>query len=108
MKNNLFFSSLLLAAMTVGSAGAQTEPVKAVAFHSSNGHYWQMKTEPVINQSVGKAQVVIRSNEPQQTFKGWGTCFNELDYDAWQRLSETDRTLFHKRVFNPDGDLRLT
>ncbi len=108
MKNYLFFSSLLLAAMTVGSAGAQTEPVKAVAFHSSNGHYWQMKTEPVINQSVGKAQVVIRSNEPQQTFKGWGTCFNELDYDAWQRLSETDRTLFHKRVFNPDGDLRLT
>ncbi len=108
MKNNLFFSSLLLAALTVGSAGAQTEPVKAVAFHSSNGHYWQMRTEPVINQSVGKAQVVIRSNEPQQTFKGWGTCFNELDYDAWQRLSETDRTLFHKRVFNPDGDLRLT
>ena len=107
MKNNLFFSSLLLAALTVGSAGAQTEPVKAVAFHSSNGQYWQMRTEPVINQSVGKAQVVIRTDQPQQTFKGWGTTFNELDYDALSMLSSADQQLFIKRVFNPNGDLRL-
>ena len=79
----------------------------AVSFRSTDGNYWQMRTEKVWEQSIGKAQVVIRSDQPSQTFKGWGTCFNELDYEAWLLLSDEDRILFNKRVFNPNGDLRL-
>ena len=78
-----------------------------VSFHSTNGNYWQMKTEKV-HETIGKAQFVIRTDEARQTFKGWGTTFNELDYDAWNLLSEADKQLFLKRVFNPNGDLRLT
>ncbi len=97
------FPFLLLTLLPIGMQAQTT----AVGFHSSNGNYWKMKAATVTDK-VGTAQVVIRTDAPQQTFKGWGTCFNELDYDAWSRLSETDRTLFTKRVFNPNGDLRLT
>jgi len=86
------------------TVSAQT---RAVSFRSQDGNYWQMRSEKVTEQSVGKAQIVIRSDLPAQTFKGWGTCFNEQDYEAWRLLSEEDRTLFNKRAFNPNGDLRL-
>ena len=80
----------------------------ALGFHSTNGNYWQMKSESLQKGSFGKAQVVIRTDDKQQTFKGWGTTFNELDYDAWNLLSESDKQLYLKRVFNPYGDLRLS
>lgn len=98
-------AAAILALAAQQTASAQT---KAVSFHSSNGIYWQLKTEQVEDASVGKAQVIIRTGQPNQTFKGWGTTFNELDYDAWYLLSDADRDLFYKRVFNPLGDLRLT
>lgn len=79
----------------------------AVGFVSTNGSYWRMQTRQLTD-NVGLAQVVIRTDQPQQTMKGWGTCFNELDYDAMQLLSAADRDLFVKRAFNPNGDLRLT
>ena len=78
----------------------------AVSFHSTDGNYWQMKTETVTD-NVGTANIIIRTSQPRQTFKGWGTCFNELDYEAWSLLSTADRELFVKRAFNPNGDLRL-
>lgn len=102
MFKKLFFP--LIAVTLSLNAQAQTT---AVSFHSTNGNYWQMKTETV-TANVGTANVIIRTSQPRQTFKGWGTCFNELDYDAWSLLSTADRELFVKRVFNPNGDLRLT
>jgi len=81
---------------------------KAVSFRSSDGNYWKMETVDVANHVIGTPQVIIRTANPRQTFKGWGTCFNELPWDAYNLLSETQRTLFAKRLFNPNGDLRLT
>ena len=97
-----FLFPLIAVALTL-STQAQTT---AVSFHSTNNNYWQMKTESVTD-NVGTANIIIRTSQPRQTFKGWGTCFNELDYDAWSLLSTADRELFVKRVFNPNGDLRL-
>ncbi|MBQ8467429.1 MAG: hypothetical protein IJ546_07035, partial [Prevotella sp.] len=101
MYKKLFFP-LIAVALSL-STQAQTT---AVSFHSTNDNYWQMKTETVTD-NVGTANIIIRTSQPHQTFKGWGTCFNELDYDAWSLLSTADRELFVKRVFNPNGDLRL-
>ena len=101
MYKKLFFP-LIAVALSL-STQAQTT---AVSFHSTNDNYWQMKTETVTD-NVGTANIIIRTSQPHQTFKGWGTCFNELDYDAWSLLSTADRELFMKRVFNPNGDLRL-
>ncbi len=80
---------------------------RAIGFHSTNGNYWKMKTEKLVDGTAGKAQVIVRTTDKKQTFRGWGTTFNELDYDAWGMLSDADRTRFVKRLFNPYGDLRL-
>lgn len=97
MYKKLFFP-LIAVALSL-STQAQTT---AVSFHSTNDNYWQMKTETVTD-NVGTANIIIRTSQPHQTFKGWGTCFNELDYDAWSLLSTADRELFVKRAFNPNG-----
>ena len=43
------------------TVSAQT---RAVSFRSQDGNYWQMRSENVTEQSVGKAQIVIRSDLP--------------------------------------------
>lgn len=96
-------SALLLFFMPLSMRGQN----EAISFRSTEGNYWQFQTEQ-IGKSSRQPEVVIRSHRSQQTFKGWGTCFNELDYEAWLLLPEAQRTLFLKRAFNPDGDLRLT
>lgn len=78
----------------------------AIRFCSVEGDYWKLQAEHIGN-STHQPQVIIRSNQPQQMFRGWGTCFNELDYEALLLLPEADRTRFLKRAFNPYGDLRL-
>ena len=99
-------SLLFLAALTVMSASATKR--QALMFRSTDGNYWKMATVEVADKVVGKPQIVIRTDNPKQTFKGWGTCFNELDYDAYCLMSETDKQLFVKRAFSPYGDLRMT
>lgn len=101
MKKLLLLSAI---AFTL-QAGAQET---ALCFRSTNGNYWKLSTVSVSSTATGTADVTIRSTSPRQTFKGWGTCFNELPWDAYNMLSSTQKTLFAKRLFNPDGDLRLT
>ncbi len=40
-------------------------------------------------------------------FGRWGTCFNERGYDALNLLPEADRAVIMKKVFAPDGELRI-
>lgn len=101
MKRNLLLS---LSMMAIAAAQAQTV---AYQFRSTDGNYWKMSTVAVADKAPGKAQLIIRSDQPQQTFKGWGTCFNELPWDAYNLISDTEKRLFVKRLFNPNGDLRL-
>ena len=97
---------LLTAAMLLSTAAAAQR--QALMFRSTDGNYWKMAPAEVAAKVVGTPQVVIRADRPNQTFKGWGTCFNELDYDAYGLMTEEDRLLFVKRAFNPHGDLRFT
>lgn len=79
----------------------------AYQYRSTDGDFWKMSAVTLSDKVPGKAQVVIRTSQPKQTFLGWGTCFNELPWDAYNMLSESDKKLFVKRMFNPYGDLRL-
>lgn len=101
MKKVTFLGWALMSAFTMQ---AQTT---AYRFQSTDGDFWKMSTVTLSDQVPGKAQVVVRSSQPNQTFLGWGTCFNELPWDAYNLLSESDKRLFVKRMFNPNGDLRL-
>ncbi len=103
----MHYHSLLLMAslMTVSASAAERQ---ALMFRSTNGNFWKMAAVEVTDKMVGTPQIVINSDKPNQTFKGWGTCFNELDYDAYNLMSDTDKQQFVKRTFNPYGDLRIT
>lgn len=90
------FSALTLQAQTTG-----------FSFRSTDGAYWKIQKVTCSDKIYGTPMIVIRSTEPQQTFKGWGTCFNELPWDAYNLMSSTDKTLFAKRMFSPKGDLRI-
>ncbi len=97
---------LLLAGLLAGlPVGAQTT---AICFRSTDGNYWKMSMVQVADKVVGKPAVVIRPDEPAQTFYGWGTTFNELGWDAYNLLPMAEKELFAKRVFHPEGDLRIT
>lgn len=98
------FTLLGMALMSAFSMQAQTT---AYRYLSTDGDFWKMSTVTLSDKVPGKAQVAIRTAQPNQTFLGWGTCFNELPWDAYNLLSETDKQLFVKRMFNPNGDLRL-
>lgn len=99
-------SILIAAALTALSASAAQR--QALMFRSTVGNYWKIGSVAVSDKVVGTPQIIIRADKPNQTFKGWGTCFNELDYDAYNMMDENDRQLFVKRLFNPYGDLRMT
>ena len=107
MRKSFLVTALVVLGLNAGTVKAGADDITAVSFRSTNGNYWKMQEEQVMSESVGKAQVIIRTDQPQQTFKGWGTTFNELDYDALKLLSDADQQLFIKRAFNPNGDLRL-
>ena len=99
---------LLTTALAAFSIYASADNHQALMFRSTDGNYWKMATVEVSDKVVGTPQIIIRSDQPNQTFKGWGTCFNELDYDAYNLMDQTSKQLFVKRAFNPYGDLRLT
>lgn len=41
-------------------------------------------------------------------FRDWGTCFNELDWDALNLLTRDEQDKILHDVFSPEGDLRIT
>jgi len=98
-RNVLLLTSLFLAA----AASAQ----RVVSFSSTDLDYWRIGTATLSDE--GKADVVIDTKtSAQQTFKGWGTCFNELDWLACGKMSAAEQDAFHRRLFSPNGDLKLT
>jgi len=101
---SLLLISCLLS--TADTAIASTRPV--LCFRSTKSSYWRMSVTHTDEHAIGTASMTINSKKALQTFKGWGTCFNELPWDAYNLMSNSDRVLFAQRVFNPLGDLKLT
>ncbi len=95
----------MLAAMCL-SASAQTE--KGLWFQSTEGNIWQLNDVELADEVVGTPEIVLDLDDTQQTFKGWGTCFNELGWDALNLLPQETQEQIMSRMFSPDGDLRFT
>ena len=79
--------------MVLLSASEIQAQTTAYQFKTTDGNFWKMSSLTLSDKVPGKAQVVIRSSQPQQTFLGWGTCFNELPWDAYNLLSDNDKQL---------------
>lgn len=94
----LFQLSTIGYGQTKSAFGASTTPALA----------WQLSPVEVNNSSIGSADIEINLNDPQQTFYGWGTCFNELGWDALNLLKTSEKAEIMSKLFSPKGDLRLS
>lgn len=87
---------------------AQAQSKAGLWFSSTEGKIWQMQEAVLGDKVIGRPEIVLDVNETLQTFKGWGTCFNELGWDALMLLPEEEQQKAMRRMFAPDGDLRFT
>ncbi|MBR2962798.1 MAG: glycoside hydrolase family 30 protein [Lentisphaeria bacterium] len=86
------------------SASAQT----FTRYTSTDGDYWKESRVKGSENAEGQPIINVKGDESIMTFKGWGTCFNELGWDALQVLPEEKQDELLKRIFSPDGDLKYT
>ena len=100
-------SVIVLLGMTALTVQAQGQ-LKALQFTSTQKEAWTVKRADVKTTVIGKPQAVFSTSDVTGTFQAWGTCFNELDWYALQRLTPAAQQEYYERMFSPTGDLRFS
>lgn len=94
----------LFSAMAIG-AGAQT----VVWTSSTEGKPWSEKKVKLAAKAAEAPKLEANiSDNSIVTFKAWGTCFNELGWDALNMLPRREQEDILSKLFAPNGDLRFT
>ena len=75
---------------------------------SKEGEYWKEKKVELQKTANAAPDVVLVEQNRKITFEGWGTCFNELGWDALNLLSKEEKERILQQLFAPVGDLRFT
>ena len=105
MKNKL---NLILACGCMAAWSAQGMAQSYTWYASTEGNTWQASTVK-LSKKAGEAVVAVDGDtKPIVEFKDWGATFNELDWDALGVLTRDEQDDILKKVFAPDGDLRIT
>lgn len=69
---------------------------------------WQKSTQKLEKKASTTPLMTVSATEKGHEFRAWGTCFNELNYDALLLLKPEEREKIMHDVFSPDGDLKFT
>ena len=77
-------------------------------YSSTEGNTWVEKKAKMTVKKGETPLLVIDGTEKPVTFKRWGTCFNELGWDALNVLSLDDQNTILNNLFGPKGDLRFS
>lgn len=91
-------------ALLSAAAPAQT----FLRYTSTDGDYWKESRIAATEKPEGQPLLSVKGDESVMIFNGWGTCFNELGWDALQILPKGKQEELLRRVFSPDGDLKYT
>lgn len=75
---------------------------------SSEGKYWNQKSIKLQKKASVDPDLTVDSQDGIITFRSWGTCFNELGWDALNVLPPEEKETILKQIFSPQGDLRFT
>ena len=101
--------SLLLTASIVTAVSLPVYPQSATWYSTtSDGDTWSRKTVKLTKGPANKSILRIDSSSTGQTFRHWGTTFNELDWDTFVQLPHAVRDSVMYNLFSPDGDLRFS
>lgn len=84
----------------------QSQSLKWIS--STEGDIWKQSSVRLQKKATNTPLLEITGEENLLTFKAWGTCFNELGWDALNLLPAGQRENILKNIFSPDGDLRFT
>ena len=68
---------------------------------------WQQSTVKLMTDRHQDADITISQVTTGPVFKAWGTCFNELGWDALNALSAQDQKTVMSNLFSPQGDLHF-
>lgn len=74
---------------------------------STEGNTWKQAGVKLQKNSSANQSLEVNTKDALLTFKAWGTCFNELGWDAINLLPRKQQETILSQLFSPDGDLRL-
>ena len=101
MKKIILVGSTLLSSVAVD---AQTFTM----FTTTEGSEWQQSKVSLQSKAVQSPMLEVTGQEDGTEFRAWGTCFNELDWDAFNLLQRKQQDEIMSNLFSPDGDIRFT
>ena len=106
MKNTLKTAALLLGMGLTMAAGLQAQTYRW--YTTTESEAWKEGKTKLQKNSSAQPVLQVTGREEGNEFKAWGTCFNELDWDALNLLSRAEQEEVMRNLFAPDGDLRFT
>lgn len=75
---------------------------------STENSLWSQGKARLANKPLAEPALTVEGDEKIAEFRNWGTCFNELGWDALNALGENERKDVMAKMFSPQGELRLT
>jgi glucosylceramidase len=75
---------------------------------SSEGKYWQEQKITLQDRTTATPDIIVDTSKDLLNFKAWGTCFNELGWDALNLLPGAQKEKVLKQLFKTDDDLRFS
>lgn len=97
---------LILSGLTISLTGMYAQSFTWIS--STEGSVWKEAEVKLQTKSNQTPVLKAETNESIQTFKKWGTCFNELGWDALNMLSIDDQKVVLNNIFAPDGELKFS
>lgn len=89
-----------------GGLVLQAQTVRWIS--SCEGNVWTQTKVKLVKNVKKTPDLSVGRNDSVVIFKAWGTCFNELGWDALNVLPGQDKEDILKRLFSPEGDLCFT
>ena len=75
---------------------------------STDGNVWRQSKVKTTKDKASIVDAAVKTDEEGMAFKSWGTCFNELGWDALNTLPATEQEKVLQMLFSPQGDLKFT
>ena len=75
---------------------------------SKENQYWQQKNVKLQSKTNAIPDVEIGNMTGMPTFKAWGTCLNELGWDALNMLPSEKQEEIMANIYSPAGDMKFT
>lgn len=101
MRKMIVAAAVLAASMTLSA-----QPMKR--YTTTEQSAWQESRASLSSKGSGETVISLDGNETGTEFRAWGTCFNELDLDAYRKLDKASQDKIMHDLFDPQGDLRFT